>query len=267
MAVKIHPTAIVEDGAELGTDVEVGPFSYVARTVKVGDRSILGPHVVVEGHTTLGPENHLFQFSSVGAAPQDLKYRNEPTKLIVGARNKIRECVTLHIGTVSGHGVTVIGDDNLFMANSHVAHDCKIGNNNVFANSVGLAGHVTVGNRVIFGGMVGVHQFVRIGDLAMISAGSMVGLDIPPFAIAQGDRCHLRGINIIGLERAGLNNEEIAEIKKVFRQLFFTVGHLKDKIPTVPAELAEAPYVKMFLDFLQTSQRGITTPSRSSTSE
>lgn len=262
MGVKVHSTAIIEEGAELGVDVEVGPYSIIRQHVKIGDRSQIGPHVVIEGYTTLGEENRIFQFASIGAAPQDLKFKNEPSTLVIGARNTIREFVTLQPGTATGTMTTTIGDNNLFMANSHVAHDCRVGSFNVFANSSALAGHVQIGNRVIVGGLVAVHQFARIGDLAMLGGGSMVSSDVPPYCIGQGDRCVLRGVNTIGLERAGLNEEEVAEVRRVYRHLFSSVGHLKEKVETLPAPLAEKAHIKSMLAFIASSSRGICQPGK-----
>ena len=164
MDCQIHATAIVDPKAKLGAGVHVGPYSIIGPNVQLGDGCRIAPHVVIEGHTTLGENSDVFQFVSLGSAPQDLKFKGEPSTLIIGARNKIREYVTLRPGPASGHMTTVVGDNNLFMANSHVGHDCKVGSNNVFANTVGLAGHVSVGNNVILGGLVGLHQFCRIGD-------------------------------------------------------------------------------------------------------
>ena len=260
MTCSIHPTAIVDSRAEIGAGVHLGAYSLVGPDVKLGDRTRIGPHVVIEGHTTIGPESEIFQFAAIGAAPQDLKYRGEPSTLVLGARNKVREFVTLHPGTAAGTMSTIIGDNNLFMANSHVGHDCRIGSNNVFANSVALAGHVTIFNNVILGGMVGIHQHCRIGNYVIVSAGSMVGHDIPPYCMAQGDRCFLRGVNLIGLERAGMTSDEINAIKKTYRHLFSTVGHVKEKISTLPPELAEHPKVKAMLDFIAESHRGVMNP-------
>ncbi len=262
MGVKVHSTAIVEEGAELGVDVEVGPYSIVRQHVKIGDRTVVGPHVVIEGYTTLGAENKVFQFASIGAAPQDLKFKNEPSTLIIGDRNTIREFVTLQPGTATGTMTTTIGDNNLFMANSHVAHDCRVGSSNVFANSAALAGHVQIGNRVIVGGLVAVHQFARVGDLAMLAGGSMVSSDVPPYCIGQGDRCVLRGVNTIGLERAGLSEEAVAEVRRAYRHLFSTVGHLKEKVESLPAALADKPHVKAMLEFIASSNRGICQPGK-----
>lgn len=258
---KIHSTAIVDPGAELGSDVTVGPYCTVGPGVQLGDRCNLIGHVALSGPSTFGAENEFHPFSVVGAPPQDLKYKGEPTRLIVGNKNVFRECVTVNRGTVTGRSETTIGNYNLFMATSHVAHDCVIGDRNVFANGVGLAGHVLIEHRVILGGMVGLHQFVRVGEGAFISAGSMVGLDIPPFCIAQGDRCHLRGINVIGLERAGLSADDISAIRKSYRHLFSKVGNVKDKVATLPSELCENMFVRQMLTFIEGTERGILSPT------
>lgn len=267
MSSRIHPTAIIHDGAELGNEVDIGAYSIIGPHVKLGDGCQIGPHVVIEGYTTLGRETSVSQFASVGSAPQDLKFHGEPSTLVIGERNKIREYVTLQPGTESGTMATIIGDENLFMANSHVAHDCRVGNNNVLANSCALAGHVQTGNGVILGGLVGIHQFVRIGDLVMISAGSMVGSDIPPFCNGQGDRCFLRGINLIGLRRAGFGQEDIAEVRRTYRHFFSSVGSYGEKLKELPTDLAARPAVKMMVDFIKASVanekgRGICHPAK-----
>lgn len=262
MACEIHPSAVIEPGAELGEDIVIGPFTVIGRDVKVGDRTTIGSHSVVKGPTVIGAENRISDFASIGGAPQDIGYRGEPTTLVMGCRNVVREFVTLQRGTMKGHQTTVIGSGNYFMAYSHVAHDCVIGDECIFANSVALAGHVEMGDRVILGGLVGVHQFVRIGSYAILGGGSMVGSDVPPYCIGQGDRCRLRGINLIGLQRAGFSAEEIAQIKKVYRLLFSTTGRLKEKMESLPSELSAAPRIKPMLDFLAVTQRGICGPAK-----
>ncbi len=262
MACVIHPTAIVADGAELGVDVAVGPYSIIGPQVKIGDRSKIASHVVIENRTTLGADNTVFQFASLGAIPQDLKFKGEPATLVIGSGNTIRECVTLHLGTQAGTMTTIIGDGNLFMANCHVAHDCRVGNRNIFANSVALAGHVTIMNGAILGGMAGIHQFCRVGDFAMIGAGAMVALDIPPYCIAQGDRAALRGINKIALKRAGMSEEDISAIRLTYRHLFLGTGGRKERLATLPPEIASRPNVKAMLDFLEGSKRGVTSAGR-----
>lgn len=255
----IHPTAIIDPGAKLGVGVKIGAYAVVGPGVEIGDRCEIKHHAVIDSYTTLGPENKIFQFASVGAPPQDLKYRGEPTRLELGARNMVREFATLNRGTVQGHGVTKIGSQNLFMNYSHVGHDCVIGDRNVFANSVALAGHVTICNGVILGGICAIHQFARIGDLVMVSGGSMVGKDIAPFCIAQGDRARLRGVNVIGLRRSGLSNEDIAAVRQAYRHLFLGFGAVAKKVEDLPAELAQSAVVKRMLDFMLESKRGVMT--------
>lgn len=266
MAVEIHPTAIVAPGAELGTDVTVGPYSIIGAHVRIGDRSRVAAHVVIEGHTTLGESSEVFQFASIGSAPQDLKYKNEPTTLVIGAGNKIREYVTLQPGTVSGSGTTIIGDNNLFMASSHVAHDCRVGSSNVFANSVALAGHVHIGNRVILGGLSAVHQFVRVGDFAFLGGGSMVGKDVPPFTVTQGYPASLRGLNVIGMKRGGIPLADVVAVRRLYRHLFLS-GRLSDNIASVPEDIAGNPRVQEFLAFIKASERGVCSGSSTEAEE
>lgn len=263
MEVKIHPTAIVHDGAELDSNVIVGPYCIIGPNVKIARNTKLHSHVVVDGLTTLGEGNELFPFSSVGMAPQDLKYRDEPSTLIIGDRNRIREGVTIQPGTRDGNMKTLVGSENLFMANSHVAHDCVIGSKNVVANSVALAGHVTLGDGCILGGMAGIHQFARIGSLSFIGAGAMVSLDVPPFCIAQGDRACLRGLNLIGMKRAGFSKEDISTVKKVFRGLFLKKGGLRKNLEEIPEDISSNAKAKLLLEFVISTERGVTLPSKS----
>lgn len=262
MEVQVHPTAIVHDGAELDFGVVVGPYSIVGPNVKIGKGTVLHSHVVLEGFTTLGEQNELFPFASVGMAPQDLKYRNEPSVLIIGDRNKIREGVTIQPGTQDGVMKTLVGSDNLLMTNSHVAHDCNIGNRNVVANCVALAGHVTLGDGCILGGMAGVHQFARIGSLSFIGAGAMVSMDVPPFCIAQGDRACLRGLNLIGMKRAGFTKDDISAVKKLFKGVFLKKGGLRKNLEEVPADISTNPKAHLMIEFILSTSRGITLPSK-----
>lgn len=261
--VSIHPTALVHPDAELDSGVIVGPFCTVGAHVKIGRGTKLISHVVLDGHTTLGAENEIFPFASVGTIPQDLKYKGEPTTLILGDRNKIRECATLQPGTIQGGGQTVVGSNNLFMAYTHVAHDCIIGNDNIFANSVQLSGHVEIHNGVVVGGISGIHQFCRIGDMAMIAAGSIVVQDVPHFCVAQGDRATLRGMNIIGMRRRGLSASDLSVLKSVYKQFFLS------PLPTV-AETMDACRQRGFLDnpqalrmaeFIHSAHRGVVRPA------
>lgn len=262
-SVSIHPTAIVHSGAEIASDVVIGPYCTVGANVKIGRGTKLVSHVVLDGHTTIGEENEIFPFASVGAVPQDLKYKGEPTLLLIGDRNKIRECATLQPGTVQGGGKTVVGNNNLFMAYTHVAHDCIIGNDNIFANSVQLSGHVEIHNGVVVGGISGIHQFCRIGDMAMIAAGSIVVQDVPNFCVAQGDRATLRGMNVIGMRRRGLTASDLAVLKSLYKQFFLS------SLPTV-AETMEAcrqqglldnPHAMRMAEFIRTAHRGVVRPA------
>ncbi len=253
----IHSTAVVASGAQIAENVQIGPYSVIGANVKIGAGTWVGPHVVVEGHTTIGENNRLFQFASIGSAPQDLKYKGEPTLLIIGDSNIIREYVTLQPGTIQANGKTVIGNGNLFMASSHVGHDCVVGNGNVFANNVAVAGHVTIQDKVIIGGMAGIHQFCTIGNHAMLSGGSMVVKDVPPYCIAQGDRANLRGLNTLGLQRAGFEKEQIFNIKKAYRSLFMAKGKMSERINSIPSEIAIQPYISTMIEFIKSSQRGI----------
>ncbi len=265
--VVIHPTAIVSEGALLGEGTVVGPYAIVGPHVRMGRGNIVGAHAVIDGHTTLGDENQIFSFAAVGGTPQDLKYKGEPTTLVIGSRNLIREYVTLHPGTVTGTSTTIIGDRNLFMANSHVGHDGRIGNGNIFANSAGLAGHVTVGNSVTVGGLSGIHQFVRLGDFSFIGGGAMVVRDVPPQCLVQGDRAHLCGINRIGLRRRGVNAADIRRLGTIYRQVFYGVGRparerLEERVAAAKISAIDFPIGLHFLAFFEEKNRGVTRPRR-----
>ena len=262
MATIIHPTAIVHEKAQIGADVQIGPYSIVGEHVVLGDRCHVGPHVVIEGRTKIGAETRIWQFASVGGPPQDLKFSNEPSELIIGSQNVIREYVTLQLGTARGHMRTVIGDGNMFMASSHVGHDCTVGSHNVFANSVALAGHVTVGNHVILGGLVAIHQFCRLGDYCFLSGGSMVGEDVPPYCVGDGDRAKLRGLNLVGLKRHGFTAEQLSDIKKAYRALLGSRGKISDKMAQLSPDFLERPHIRRLCDFISGSKRGICNPHK-----
>jgi UDP-N-acetylglucosamine acyltransferase len=214
--------------------------------------------VVTEGRTTLGGGNRVFQFASVGAVPQDLKYAGEDTELVLGDGNLVREFVTLNIGTAGGGGVTRIGNKNLFMAYTHVGHDCQIGDGSVFANCATLAGHVTVDDHVHFGGLAAVHQFTRIGRFAFVSGGAMVAMDVPPYCTVQGDRAELAGLNTVGLTRGGYTEEQLRRIKDAYRILFRSKLGLNEAIATLKAEYGGHPEIDVMLEFVTSSQRGLT---------
>lgn len=253
----IHPTAVVHPEASVHPTAEIGPYAVVEQHVKIGPRCRIGPHAVVSGRTTLGEGNHIFQFASVGSIPQDLKYEGEDTELVIGNENIIRECATINIGTRGGGGQTRIGDKNLLMAYSHVAHDCVIGNHCVLANSVALAGHVQVGHHAILGGLAAVHQYSRIGDYAFVAGGAMVAMDIPPYCTAQGDRAELVGLNTVGLSRHGFTEQQIRHIKEAYKVLFRSKLGLNEALAKLRAEYDGHSEIDHLLRFMNSSQRGV----------
>ncbi len=255
--VRIHPQAIVYKGAELGVGVMIGPRAIVGPHVRLGDGVVVGAGAVIEGHTTIGSQTKISSYATLGSDPQDLKYKGEPTELHIGSHNSIREYVNISTGTVSGSGKTVVGDNNLIMVYSHIAHDCVVGNHCIFANGVHLAGHVVVGDRVVFGGMSGGHQFCRFGDRAMIAAGAIVVQDVPPFCMVQGDRARISGLNVVGLRRSDLPKERISDIKNMFRFLFNENLTVEDAINRILAEISDSPERASFVDFIKASERGI----------
>lgn len=245
----VHPTAVIDPTAKLG-DVEIGAFAVVGPEVELADGVRVDAHAVVTGPTRVGPRTRIYSFACVGGDPQDLKYAGERSSLEIGADNQIREYVTINRGTKGGGGLTRVGDGNLFMANAHVAHDCTVGSGCVFANSVAIAGHVSVGDRVVLGGLAGVHQYGRIGRCAMVGAGAMAALDVPPYTIAQGDRARLYGLNIIGLRRAGFDTALIEQLRQAYRDLFgggvplrIAAEHVRDNWSTVPEVVEMAEFV------------------------
>ena len=252
----IHPTAVVAPGAIVGSDTTVGPYSVIGEGVRIGCGNQIGSHVVIEGRTTIGDFNAVYQFASIGAAPQNLKYQGEDTVLTIGSGNIVREYVTIQPGTEAGGGRTAVGNGNLFMACSHVAHDCIVGNGVRLGNSAALAGHVEVGDGAILSGLSGVHQFVRIGRMAFVSGGAMVAQDVPPFCLVQGDRAHLVSLNLTGLQRAGMPANEIASLKRAFRALFHGKGTLAERLASIAAHASEFPSAKELAGFVASSKRG-----------
>jgi len=254
--VVIHPTAIVHPEAELGEGVEVGPFSIIAGSVKVGDRTRIGARVTLEGNTTIGADNELFTGAVIGSITQDKKYDGGMSFLMIGDGNKIREYVTINPGTKEGTHTT-IGSNNLLMAYSHVAHDCVIGDSAVLANQATLAGHVIVEDRAIIGGLSAVHQFVRIGQLSIIGGCSKVVQDVPPFMMVDGHPARAYGINSVGMDRASLSKDEKARMKKAFRIIFKSRLILKNSMVRLQEELSPSPCLDILLEFLKKSERGI----------
>ncbi len=253
----IDPRAVVAPDAELGEGVEVGPFAVIGAGVKIGAGSWVGPHAVINGPTTLGRDNKVFQFASVGDAPQDKKYRGEPTRLEVGDRNVFREFCSINRGTASGHGVTRIGDDNLFMAYSHVAHDCIVGSKCVLSNCTALAGHVELGDWVILSGYAGIHQFCKVGAHAFLANNAAVTRDVPPYLMVAGAPAEPKGINSEGLKRRGFDAGQIANIKNAYRVLYRSGLKLADASAQLEALAGEQPELAPFVAFLAASERGI----------
>lgn len=257
----IHPTAIIEDGAELGADVEVGPYSIVGAEVSLGDGVRLHSHVVVGGRTKVGPGTEIFPFASIGLAPQDLKYAGEKSTLTIGARCRIREHVTMNPGTEGGGMVTTVGNDCLFMMGAHVAHDCIVGNNVILANNATLAGHVQVGDFAIIGGLSAVHQFVRIGAHAMIGGMSGIEQDLIPFGSAMGERARLRGLNLVGLQRRDYPRNKIHNLRTAYRLLFAQEGTMQERVDDVVALYPEDELVMEVVNFVrQETSRAILQP-------
>jgi len=257
MAGNIHPTALVAPEAELGEGVEVGAYSVIGPGVEIGAGTRIGPHAVIEGPTRLGRDNQVFAFASVGSAPQDKKYKGEPTRLEIGDRNVIRECVTLNRGTTKDQGVTRIGSDNLFMAYAHVAHDCRIGDQCVLANNATLGGHVQLGDWVIMGGLSGIHQFCKVGAHAFIANNAAVTRDVPPYVMAVGQPAVAHSVNSEGLKRRGFTPEQIRNLRNAFRLLYRSGLKLADATAQLEALAQEQPEVRAIVEFLPQSTRSI----------
>jgi UDP-N-acetylglucosamine acyltransferase len=253
----VHPTAVIASDARLAADVEVGAYTVIGAGVEVGPGTIIGPHVVVEGPTRIGAGNRIFQFASVGAPPQDKKYGGEASRLEIGDHNVIRECVTLHRGTALDQGVTRIGDDNLFMAYVHVAHDCVIGSHCVFANHVTLAGHVHVADWVVMGGLAGIHQFVKVGEHAFVANNAAVTRDIPPFIMAVGQPARAHSVNAEGLKRRGFKPPQIRNIRGAFRTLYRSGLRLAEATARLEALVEEQPEIRPIVEFLPQATRSI----------
>lgn len=254
----IHPTAIVHPGARIEGGVEIGPYSVIGEHVSIGKDTKIASHVLIEGWTTIGERNHVFPFSSIGAPPQDIGYKNEETYLIIGNDNIIRECATIHRATTKEDRKTEIGNKNFFLAYSHVAHDCKLGSNIIMANSVALGGHIVIEDHAILGGIVAVHQFVRIGAYAIIGGQSAVSQDIPPYVSAAGNRAHLYGLNLVGLKRRGFSEEAIAILKKAYKTIFRSGLTLEEALRKVQDEFPRSPEAGNLVEFIRKSKRGIT---------
>ncbi len=253
----IDPKAIIDIKAEINEDVTIGPFSIIGADVKIGSGSHIGPHVVIKGLTSIGKENRIYQFTSIGEDPQDQKYADEDTRLEIGDRNIIREFTTMHRGTLQDHGLTQIGSDNLFMAYTHVAHDCIIGDHVIMANGASIAGHVHLGDHAILGGFTLVHQFTQIGDFSFSAMGSAITQDIPPFVMVGGRPTRPHGINSVGMERHGISPDVVRQIRKAYKILYKTNMRLEDAIEEMEDLAGESKELSDMVSFLRNVTRGI----------
>lgn len=254
---RIHPTALVAPGAQLADDVEIGPYSIIGETVTIGAGTVVGPHVVIEGVTRIGERNRFHSGGAIGCDPQDKKYRDEPTQLVIGDGNTFFQNVTIATGTTQDQGITTVGDDNWVMAYAHIAHDCVVGSHIILANGATLAGHVEVGDHVILGGLTAVHQFCVIGAHAMAGGGSMITQDVPPFVMCEGNRAVARGLNTEGMKRRGFTAEQIAAVKQVYK-LLYKEGLSYEEACTRITELAKSePVLSLYTEFFARSRRGI----------
>lgn len=253
----IHPQALIAESAQIDEDVEIGPFSIIGEGVSIGAGTVIGPHVVIRGDTQIGRDNRIFQFASVGEDPQDKKYAGEQTRLEIGDRNTIREFATIHRGTVQDQGLTRIGNDNLFMAYIHVAHDCVIGDHAIMANAASLGGHVKIDDWAILGGFTMVHQFCHIGAHAFCAMGSAIGKDVPPYLMVGGHPARPHGINSEGLKRRGFDGEKLVRLKRAYKTVYHSGALLRDAIQTLETEPDTDPDLACFVEFLRTPGRGI----------
>ena len=254
----IHETAIVNSKAEIDSNVNIGPYSIVGDNVILGSGTVIGPHVVIDPFVTIGQDCRIFQYAAIGAIPQSLKFEGEKTYVKIGRGTIIREFVTIHRGTGFGGGITEVGEENFLMAYTHIAHDCRIGRKVVMANNATLAGHITIGDHATIGGLVAVHQFVKIGEYAFVGGKSAVVKDVPPYVIAAGDRAELHGLNSVGLKRHGFSPTTLSLLKKTYRIIFRIGLTMNEAIERVRAEVEQVPEVINFIDFIRSSQRGVT---------
>ena len=256
MKAQVHPTAVVEDGAELAGGVRVGPYAVIGPGVRIGEACEIKAHAVIEGNTEIGAGTIVFPHSAVGGVPQDMKYHGEESRLVVGERNMIREGVTINIGTELGGSLTRVGDDNVFMANSHIAHDCQVGSKIILANNVMLAGHVRVHDGAILNGGVGVHHFTTIGSYAYVGGLSRITRDVPPFTIVEGHPSRVRGLNVIGLKRARFGEETIRALKEAYKLIYRSDKPMRDALAKLKEDYPAEPPVQELVRFLEASEGG-----------
>jgi UDP-N-acetylglucosamine acyltransferase len=254
----IHETALINPGAEIDSNVDIGAYSIIGDNVFIGSGTVIGPHVVIDPFVTIGRNCRIFQYAAIGAVPQSLKFEGEKTYVKIGNGTIIREFVTIHRGTGFGGGITEVGEENFLMAYTHIAHDCRVGRKVVMANNATLAGHITIGDHATIGGLVAVHQFVKIGEYAFVGGKSAVVKDVPPYVIAAGDRAELHGLNSVGLKRHGFSPTTLSMLKKTYRIIFRIGLTMNEAIERVRAEVEQVPEVVNFIDFIKSSQRGVT---------
>jgi UDP-N-acetylglucosamine acyltransferase len=253
----VHPTAIISPGAIVEENVEIGPYSVIGPNVRIGGGTVIGSHAVIDGCTEIGGNCHIFQFASIGAVPQDLKFGGEESRVVIGKNNTIREYVTIHSSTAADIGMTCIGDNNLLMAYCHVAHNCILGNNIVMANAANLAGHILIEDFAIIGGLSGIHQFTRVGCHSIIGGASAVAKDVPPYVTVSGNRAKPHGLNLIGLKRRGFPKETIAALKKAYKIVYRSSLLLSVALERVKAEVDDLPEILHFIEFIGNAKRGI----------
>ncbi|MEM9232871.1 MAG: acyl-ACP--UDP-N-acetylglucosamine O-acyltransferase, partial [Pseudomonadota bacterium] len=259
----VHPTAIIEDGASLGAEVEIGAYAHVGPNVTLGDGVRLHPHAMVTGNTSIGAQTEIYPFAVIGAAPQHNGYKGEPTTLIVGERNQIREHVTMHPGTVQGRSETRVGSDSLFMVGAHVAHDCIVDDHVIMANNATLGGHIHIGEHVFLGGLCALHQYCRVGAYAFLGGGGILTTDVIPYGSAFGNHARLEGLNIVGMKRRGMKRDTIHAIRSAYRMLFAEEGTLKERLADARSLFAEVPEAMAIIEFMQTeADRPLCLPER-----
>jgi UDP-N-acetylglucosamine acyltransferase len=254
---QIHPTAVIEDGAQIGSDVSIGPYAVIGSNVVLGDGNKIGAHVVIEGHTTIGSNNQFFPFTAIGGEPQSISYKGEPTETRIGDNNVFRENITVNRGTMDDEGITSIGNNNLFMAYVHIAHDCRLGSDLLFSNNASLAGHVKVGDYVVLAGYTLVHQFCRIGEHSFCGVNTFCIQDIPPYMLVAGNKAITHGINIRGLRRRGFNKDEIAELKRAYKVIYRSGHTVKAALDEIDSREWGTPHVAALADFIRNSKRGV----------
>jgi UDP-N-acetylglucosamine acyltransferase len=257
MATAIHPTAIIQPGAELGENVSIGPYSVIGENVSIGDGTKIAAHVVVDGHTSIGANNQIFSFTAIGGEPQSVSYKGEPTETRIGDNNTFRENITVNRGTADDEGITSIGSNNLFMAYVHIAHDCRLGSSLLFSNNASLAGHVRVEDYVVLAGYTLVHQFVRIGEHSFCGVNTYCTLDIPPYMLVAGNKAITHGINVRGMRRRGVDKDALLELKRAYKTIYRSGHTMVHAIAELEAKNSQVPQVANLLDFIKSSKRGV----------